>query len=536
MMFKPRQFLFLLIIIWAGCGIPDASARIIHVPGEVETIKAGVSAAEDGDTVMVAVGTYYGTGNRDIDFGGKPIVIRSMKGANLTILDCQGSFLSPHRGFHAHQGEDSTSIIEGFTIINGYAPFNAPEGQSIGGGILCQGGSSPIIKDCVMYGNCAASAGGGLGCVNNSSPTVIQCTFIDNSTIGDTAMFLAGYGGGIRCHTSSPVFRDCTIASNRANVGGGLSCNDAHPVFENCQFISNTADIFTTFEPAAPGYGGGAHFFNSSAVFEYCVLDGNIALTGPNMSYSSAEGGGIASYNSSLTLTNCTIYGNLTEEYGDGFPGKGAGLFLFDSPTEIYNSIIAYNKGAEAIGCPPEGCSDTLLPPVLACTDIFGNELGDWTDSIAGQEGINGNFSLPPYFCDPDIGNLDLWEYSSCLPDSNECGIQIGAYGAGCLTDVDDDVGARPITCLLSQNRPNPFNQSTLIEYTLAEASHVEITIYNTLGQIVRRLVDSFARAGRHSIIWDGRDDREADVATGLYFYAIRTPKYQETKRMILIK
>jgi len=513
-----------------------ASAAIIHVPGQAATIKAGVSAANEGDTVMVGAGTYVGFGNRDVDFGGKAIVIRSMKGATLTILNCQGAFLSPHRGFHAHQGEDSKSVIEGFTIINGYAPFNAPGGQSIGGGILCQGGSSPTIIDCVIYGNYAAGAGGGLGCVDGSSPTVIRCTFVDNSAIGDGSIYFVGYGGGIRCHTSSPIFRDCIIASNHANAGGGLSCNNSHPVFENCEFIKNTAEVYTSFEPAAPGYGGGAHLYNSSAVFDYCVFDGNIALTDHNMDYSSAEGGGIASYGSDLTLTNCTLHGNYVEPYGEGFPGKGAGMYLFDSPTEVYNSIIAFNTGAEAVGCPPEGCSDSITFPVFMCSDIFGNEFGDWTDSIAGQEGIDGNFSLPPNFCNPDIGNLGLWDYSPCTPDSNECGVQIGAYGAGCLTDADDDGGRQPMMYKLFQNRPNPFNLSTLIEYNLPAASNIEITIYNTLGQIVRRLVDGFEQAGAHSLIWDGRDDRGIEIASGIYFYSIRAEKFRETKRMVLIK
>jgi len=524
--------IFLLSIGVAG----GAAAHIIHVPGEVETIKAGVSAAKNGDTVMVGVGTYYGFGNRDLDFGGKAITIMSMKGPTLTVLNCEGEFLSPHRGFRAHQGEDSTSVIEGFTVINGYAPFTGPGGESIGGGILCEGGSSPTIRDCIIFGNYAAGAGGGLGCVAGSAPIIIGCTFVDNTTLTDSSVSFVGYGGGIRCVDASPRFYECTIASNRANVGGGLSCNNSHPVFENCEFVNNTAEVLVTFEPASPGFGGGAHLYNSSAVFNFCVFDGNRALTGQNMDYSSAQGGGIASYSSELSLTNCTVYGNYVEEYGPSFPGEGAGLYLMDSPVEINSSIIAYNTGAEAVGCPPEGCSDSLFPPVFMCSNIYGNELGDWIDSIAGQEGIDGNFSLPPYFCNPEIGNLDLWEYSPCVPDSNECGIQVGAFGAGCLTGVDDDAERRPMFLSLAQNRPNPFNLSTTIEYTLPALTDIEITIYNTLGQTVRRLVKGSQPAGDHSVTWDGRDERGYEVASGVYFYSIQADDYRETKRMVLIK
>jgi len=536
MSFRYRISICLLVLALMAGMVQVVSATIIHVPGQMSTIKSGISAAEEGDTVMVSAGTYIGSGNRDLDFGGKAIVVRSMKGATLTVINCQGSNSSMHRGFQAHQGEDSTTIIEGFTIINGYAPYNGPGETSMGGGILCQNGSSPTIKNCVLYGNYAAGAGGGLACVEGSSPRVIGCTFVDNSAIGDTSLFFVGYGGGIRCEMSSPVFIDCIITSNRTNIGGGISCNDAHPRFENCEFSENTADVLMTFEPSFPGVGGGMHLYNSSAIMDFCVFDRNVAISGNNMEYESAAGGGIASYNSPLTLTNCTIYGNTAEKYNENFPGRGAGLSVYDSPLTMENSIVAYNMGAEAIGCPWETCSDTVPPPEFYCTDIFGNELGDWIDSIAVYEGINGNFSKAPYFCDPTIGNLYLWADSPCSPDSSECGILIGAYGVECLTDVDDSENYAPEKLVVSQNRPNPFNQSTLIEYALPHSSHVHISIYNSLGQVVATLADEFLHAGLHRLSWDGKNIDGVDVASGVYFYSIQTDDFRESKRMVLLK
>jgi flagellar hook assembly protein FlgD len=89
---------------------------------------------------------------------------------------------------------------------------------------------------------------------------------------------------------------------------------------------------------------------------------------------------------------------------------------------------------------------------------------------------------------------------------------------------------------MLSQNRPNPFNQSTLIDYALPTHSPVEIIIYNSLGQVVRELVNEAKQAGRHQVLWDGSDDYGVEVASGIYFYTINIDKYQESKRMILIK
>jgi flagellar hook assembly protein FlgD len=88
----------------------------------------------------------------------------------------------------------------------------------------------------------------------------------------------------------------------------------------------------------------------------------------------------------------------------------------------------------------------------------------------------------------------------------------------------------------LSQNYPNPFNPETVIRYALPEDCHVELTIHNILGQKVMTLVNESQSAGYKMSRWDGRDDKGNEIASGLYFYKIKTPKYSETKKMILLR
>ncbi len=88
----------------------------------------------------------------------------------------------------------------------------------------------------------------------------------------------------------------------------------------------------------------------------------------------------------------------------------------------------------------------------------------------------------------------------------------------------------------LAQNYPNPFNPETSIAFTTKEAGNVSIDIYNVKGQKVKTLLNDYRNAGNHSVVWNGRDDNNKAVASGLYFYKMRNGKFSSTKKMILMK
>ena len=93
-----------------------------------------------------------------------------------------------------------------------------------------------------------------------------------------------------------------------------------------------------------------------------------------------------------------------------------------------------------------------------------------------------------------------------------------------------------PKAFALGQNRPNPFNPTTVIEYVLPESAPVKLEVYNLLGQVVRTLVDGEQVAGRYSVVWDGRDDLGREVATGIYFYRLSAGKFHAVRRMALVR
>jgi flagellar hook capping protein FlgD len=89
---------------------------------------------------------------------------------------------------------------------------------------------------------------------------------------------------------------------------------------------------------------------------------------------------------------------------------------------------------------------------------------------------------------------------------------------------------------VLHQNSPNPFNPETKISFDLKSDSNVILEIYNMKGQIVRSLINEPLSAGNHFMVWNGQDDNNKKVSSGIYFYKIKTPDFQATRKMLLMK
>ena len=111
------------------------------------------------------------------------------------------------------------------------------------------------------------------------------------------------------------------------------------------------------------------------------------------------------------------------------------------------------------------------------------------------------------------------------------------------VVDGDGEFFSAPITIstvalptALDQNRPNPFNPSTLIRFTMSERARATLEVFDAAGHHVRTLVDQVTPAGRHEVAWDGRDDKGVPQSSGLYFYRLHAGKNTVAKKMVLIK
>ncbi len=166
------------------------------------------------------------------------------------------------------------------------------------------------------------------------------------------------------------------------------------------------------------------------------------------------------------------------------------------------------------------------------------------TISLDPTGGSSGNFAentLVTLSAKPDPG----YAFESWSGDLS------GATNPGVITmDADKNVTAtfsstvgipqtitnQPNRTLLGDNYPNPFSSVTSIPYQLTEASHVNVTIYNFLGQKVAALVDEHQPVGKHTIAWHAKNENGMQVSSGTYFYRLKTNEAVQTKTLILLK
>jgi predicted outer membrane repeat protein len=242
----------------------------LRVPEQYSTIQEALDDAVDGDTVLIADGTYTGAGNKELDFQGKHIVVRSEHGPDNCIIDCQ----NVGRAFYFHNQEDSNSILDGFAIINGSADR--------GGGVNCSGNSSPTIINCVISDNSATEYGGGICCYDLSQPLIANCKVSNN---------LATCGGGILSSYSRQLITNCTITGNSAQNGGGLDLEQGKQLVENSIITNNSANN-----------GGGIYCGDTTALITNCTVVNNSAIN---------YGGGIyCIYDSWPILRNSILWDN----------------------------------------------------------------------------------------------------------------------------------------------------------------------------------------------------------------------------------
>jgi len=396
-----RLITFLSIGLVVGM-VSEGLATIIYIPGDWVPIQIGIDGAANGDTVLVAEGHYH----QRINFHGKGILVTSkfmIDGDTLHIKNTIIDGDSAGRVVTFANGEDSSSIIQGFTIQNGAA--------NTGGGIYCYG-SSPTITNCIISGN-TADNGGGVCCIGSAtigSATIANCTISENTTTGNGAGVYLDSGG-------SATITNCTISGNTGHEGGGVCCTGYSPTIANCTISGNTAS-----------WGGGVFSFMSDFLtITNCIISGNTAHP---------RGGGVLLAYCTATISNCIIWGNIATLAGGGVH------YLFDNWSTITNCTISGNTAdwgggvyLEHVSSNPIIITNCILWGDTAASDqeiyAFYEEVAVSYSDIEGSWPGEGNIDCDPSFCYPDTANYYL-AVNSCCVAAGENGEEIGALGIGC--------------------------------------------------------------------------------------------------------
>ncbi|MCH7848423.1 MAG: right-handed parallel beta-helix repeat-containing protein, partial [Planctomycetes bacterium] len=396
------------------------SADIIHVPADFPTIQAAIDAATDGDEVVIAPDTYTGSQNRDLDFTGKAITVRSTDPNDpdvvaATIIDCQQA----GRGFIFQSEETLESVVDGLTVVNGFA--------TDGAGVYLVNGSSATIKNCVFTGNTVPISSGVF--FSDNAPTqradlvIINCTISDNlgggfaafaiENLTVTGSIISG-NSGTAIDTGFPfspfpnlIVRNSTIVDND---GGGITTNQATTIeLANCTVADNGGTGVVAFEVASgsgvmitnctitgntsdEGTGGLRCEASTSAVIRNCLISNNTGRVGGGLDIS-----GFAAFE----ITGCTFAGNVSTEFG------GGGIRTSGTdPVAIRNCILWGNAAPEG----PQLLLDSgFNDPSVVSVDfstVEGGEKGVFVDEACCSPshliwGV-GNIDVDPQFVDPE--------------------------------------------------------------------------------------------------------------------------------------
>lgn len=340
----PMQGLVLALCLMFAVCVSALAQTTRRVPSNYLSIQAAIDAAANGDTVLVAPGTYV----ENINFNGKAVTVRSERGANDTAIDGNGA----GSVVIFANGEGPSSRLTGFTIRNGtYSPW--------GGGIHVSG-ASPTITENIIVNSANSSAGiwvlGGSPLIRRNAISGNSAAGIDLQGPGSAQVLdnvIAGnaLGGIWMIDAGTPLVKGNIISENTASVGGGIGIiNESSPSIVQNLIVGNSAP-----------FGGGGIIWS--------VPPG---VPGP-------------------LLVNNTIADNDSPDGGSGIHADGD-----DGGVRLINNVIVAKPGQTAIHCAGNGLN--IDTPVLQFNNVYVQGAAAYGGICTNITGTAGNISAAPVF------------------------------------------------------------------------------------------------------------------------------------------
>ncbi len=402
-------------------GVPAQTTR--NVPGQYPTVQAAINACVNGDTVLIAPGTYSG----GINFLGRAITVKGSQPAPATVL--LGT--AGGRVVTFSTAESAASILRDVKVTGG------------NGGILIQN-ASPTITNCIIQSNASTTDGGGVvihaSGAGSFTPTISNCVIGGNSALNSGGGVFADATNGaalqLSCDGLSVVQNGAVglVASN-TGAGGGIYVTSSGTA--TCAL---TLYRSTVSQNSAAGNGGGIYALTPTIGSALTILSCRILDNTAVVNYvPQGAGAGIGSVAAQTTLQNTLVAGNVSNSFGGGMLIENSGV---GPSASIRGCTFADNVGSSA------GVV-TQVPLTIEGSIFWGNTGVQVAPTASGavnvttsdiQSGIytslSGNITADPRFVDAANRDYHLSLGSPC--------IDVGGSGAG-LAATDWEGTARVV-------------------------------------------------------------------------------------------
>lgn len=291
---------------------------------------------------------------------------------------------------------------------------------------------------------------------------------------------------------------------------------------------------FGIFRSTDNGNSWSAAVYDSTFIYPYVVVmtqtPSGVIIAGCGAGFRNEGFGVIRSTDNGRTWRRSNNGLPLRDGKRIGITGMASHPFGFSRAVYIMTdrdgAFVSYDEGINW---------ESISPPVpkefggaaMACYPL-GVFLGLWYPN--GGSALHRSYGAAGWLPIPGINEVySLVQYS---PNQILVGTDDGLYRITFENPTPvEQLTSIPATFELRQNYPNPFNPSTTIEFSIPERSFVKLTIHNLLGQEIEALVSEEKEAGTYRTQWSA-----AKLPSGVYLYRLETPKFQMTKKMLLVK
>jgi hypothetical protein len=370
--------LFLLFAICILAAIPNIAQDTIHVPANYQTIQAAINAATNGDVVLVAENTYY----ENINFRGKAITVASLFLIDDSTKHISNTIINGSQPSHPDSGsvvifssgEDTTSVLYGFTITGGTGSSLGPVAIG-GGGVNCHNSGAKILHNIIENNHVSSSTevtnGGGIagGPINSDSWIIVEYNTIRNNSVTNTV-------------------------SNGGAVGGGIS------IYCNARVNNNIVEFNKAQATLGTAWGGGILFGASENRLRYCINNKiwyNKALSPTGTYIDGGVGGGlvIAGSPRAEIRLNDIRYNEVEGNVSLGIKSWGAGVLIQNQTSETIFSqnYVAFNKAINNSPC--NGAGISIWNPEMPFTGgpmVINNIITNNTGGTHGGGVFTGGF------------------------------------------------------------------------------------------------------------------------------------------------